>query len=154
MKASDFISSPYFNAADVGDKPRNWIIAAIAEETIGRDNPTKKPVLDLIDGDGKPADRRLVLNKTNLNALARVFGDEMDSWIGQTIRIQSDWTAYRGDRVRGIRVMPGPVALRAAGAAGGAARRTDPAGAPAEKRVSAGTPARSDVYDDDDKISF
>jgi hypothetical protein len=133
MKASDFSSSPYFNAADVGDKPKNWIIAAIAKETIGRDDPTEKPVLDLIDGDGKPAGRRLVLNKTNLAALARVYGDEMESWVGQPIRIQSVWTAYRGDRVRGISVTPVPVALRAAGgaggaAAGGAARRIDPDG--------------------------
>jgi hypothetical protein len=136
MKASEFSSSPYFNAADVGDKPKNWIIAAIAKESIGRDDPTEKPVLDLIDGDGKPAGRRLVLNKTNLAARARVFGDDMESWIGQTIRMQSVWTAYCGERVRGIGVTPAPAALRSAGSAGGAAaavtagaaRRTDPAG--------------------------
>jgi hypothetical protein len=140
MKSSDFDSSPFFTAADFTDKPQTWIIAAIAAETIGRDNPKKKPVFDLIDGDGKPAAKRLPVNPTNRAALTRTLGDDMDAWIGQSIRIQAIWTTYLGNRVRGIGITPSPVALRAAGRAGAAAsadtaRRTDPA-------------ARKDDFDD------
>jgi hypothetical protein len=135
MKVSDFNNSPYYTAADFDDKPQTWIIAKIVSERVGRDDPREKPVLDLIDGDGKPAPKRLSLNKTNLNALGRVYGEDLEGWIGRTIHIQRIWTSYMGDRVRGIGVTAPAVALRATGSGGGAAgratvtaaRRTDPA---------------------------
>jgi hypothetical protein len=115
MRASDFISSPYFNANDFGDQPENWAIAGVSAEVIGRDDPAQKAVLELSDGNGKTASRRLVLNKLNIRALAKAFGDDMKTWVGRPIRIHSVWVAFRGEQVRGIRVMPGAVAMRAAG---------------------------------------
>jgi hypothetical protein len=76
-------------------------------------------VLQLRDGNGKPVGRGLVLNNTNLRALSRVLGDEMEPWVGQTIRISTVWVAYRGEQVRGIRVTPGVGALHTAGGPGG-----------------------------------
>jgi hypothetical protein len=137
LLATDYISnSGFLTAADVGDKPETWTIAAITAEVIGRDNPAKKVVLSLADANGEVNGRRLVLNKTNLGTLAKAFGNELQTWVGRPIRIQSNWTTYRGDRVRGIIVTPAAVALRAAGNAGRAgapaaadtARRPDPTG--------------------------
>ena len=114
MRASDFSSSKYLSASDFGDQPNNWIITAVGSEIIGRDDPQERPVLQLRDSNGKPVARGLVLNNTNLRALSRVLGDEMEPWVGQTVRISTVWVAFRGEQVRGIRVTPG--------AAGGSGR--------------------------------
>jgi hypothetical protein len=117
MHASDFTKSRFFTAADFGDQPSSWTIASVSSEIIGRDSPAKKVVMQLIDGNGKPAGRELVLNKTNINALAKVFGDPMEPWVGLPILIQSIWRNYLGQQVRGISVMPDVVAMRAVGGA-------------------------------------
>jgi hypothetical protein len=115
MLASGFLNSRYFNASDFADQPSNWTIASVNSEIIGRDDPAEKVVLELYDASGALADRRLVLNKTNVRALAKAFGDDMDAWIGRPIRINSIWVNYRGEQTRGIHVMPGAVAMRVAG---------------------------------------
>jgi hypothetical protein len=125
MRASDFTNSRFFAAADFDDQPVNWTIASVSSEIIGRDDPAKKAVLQLIDSNGKPTGRELVLNKTNIRALAKAFGDDMETWIGRSIRIQSSWVNYRGEQVRGIQVAPGVVALRAASGAGGRSVKDD-----------------------------
>jgi len=112
MKASDYLRSPYFNASDFGDRSENWTIVGVSEEIIGRDDPTKKPVLELSDGNGRIDPRRLILNKTNLRTLAKAFGDDMKSWVGRPIRICSVPVTVRGEPTRGTRVMPGAVAVR------------------------------------------
>jgi hypothetical protein len=118
MRASDFTSSKYLSASDFGNQPTHWIIAAVASEIIGRDDPQEKPVLQPRDRSGKPAGRGLVLNVTNLRTLSRAFGDEMESWVGQTVCISAVWVAFHGEQVRGIRVMPGVATLQAAGGSG------------------------------------
>jgi hypothetical protein len=117
MLASDYTSSKYFNASDFGDEPSNWTITAVTSEIVGPDDPKEKPVLQLRDSSGKLADRWLVLNRTNIRALAKYFGDDMETWVGRPIRICSIWVSFRGEQVRSIRVMPGVVAMRAAGGA-------------------------------------
>lgn len=117
MRASDFTTSKYLSSGDFGDQSSNWTITAVGSEVIGRDDPQKKPVLQISDSNGKPAGRGLVLNATNLRALARSFGDEMEAWVGRPIRVHSTWVSYRGEQVRGVRVTPGVTAMRAAGGA-------------------------------------
>jgi hypothetical protein len=124
MRASDYLKSRFFTAEDFSDRPENWTIVSIAEETIGRDNPTAKPVLELSDSTGTAASRLLPLNKTNLGALAKVYGDDMKSWVGRPIRICSVAVSFRGEQTRGVRVMPGAVAVREPVRAG-AARSID-----------------------------
>src|SRR5215469_2678507 len=106
MRASDFINSKSLSASDFGDQPTNWTITAVGSDIIGRDDPQERPVLQLRDSNGKPVGRGLVLNNTNLRALSRMLGDEMEPWVGQTVRISAIWVAFRGEQVRGIRVMP------------------------------------------------
>jgi hypothetical protein len=115
MRASDFNSSKYLSASEFGDQPSNWTITAVGSEIIGRDDPQKKPVLRISDSNCRPAGRGLVLNVTNLRALARGFGDDMEAWVGRPIRINSIWVSYQGEQVRGTRVTPGVTAMRAAG---------------------------------------
>jgi hypothetical protein len=115
MRASDYTSGKYLSASDFGDQPTNWIITAVGSEVVGRDDPQERPVLQLRDGNGKPVGRGLVLNNTNLRALSRVLGDEMEPWVGQTVCISAIWVAFRGEQVRGIRVTPRAAALQTAG---------------------------------------
>jgi len=78
----------------------------------------ERPVLQLRDSNGKPAGRGLVLNTTNLRTLSRAFGDEMETWVGQTVHISAIWVAFRDEQVRGIRVTPRGAVLHAAGGPG------------------------------------
>lgn len=118
MRASDFISSKYLSASDFGDQPTDWVITAVGSEIIGREDPHEKPVLQLSDSNGKPAGRGLVLNVTNLRALASSFGDDMEEWVGKPVQISTIWVSFHGEQVRGIRVMPGVATLQAAGGSG------------------------------------
>jgi hypothetical protein len=118
MRASDFISSKYLSASDFDDQPTTWTITAVGSEIIGRDDPQKKPMLQLRDSSGKPAGRGLVLNTTNLRILSRAFGDEMEAWVGRTVCISTVWVSFHSEQVRGIRVMPGVASLQAAGGFG------------------------------------
>jgi hypothetical protein len=122
MLASDFVSSPYFTASDFTDQPSNWTIASVNSESVGSLDPSEKPVLELYGANNNLADRRLVLNKTNVRALAKAFGNDMEGWVGRPIRICSIWVSFKGEQVRSIHAMPGAVALRATGASGGAPR--------------------------------
>lgn len=120
MRASDYLKSRFYNADDFGERPVTFIIASINEETVGRENPTAKPVLELADGDGAVASRLLALNKTNLRTLAKAYGDDMKTWVGRPVRICSVPVNYGGKPVRGIRVAAAAVAVREpARAAGG-----------------------------------
>lgn len=119
MRSSDYFNSKYLNASNFGDQPTTWTVTAVGSEIIGRDDPQEKPVLQLRDSDGKPAGRGFVPNVTNLRALSRAFGDEMETWVGQTVHISSVWVTFHGEQVRGIRVTPGDATLRAAGSSGG-----------------------------------
>ena len=112
MLASEFLGSRFFTADDFSDRPQTMTIASVAIETIGRDSPSAKPVLELSDGDGVVASRLLPLNKTNLRALAKAYGDDMKTWVGRSIRVCSAPVSFRGEQTRGVRVMPAAVAVR------------------------------------------
>jgi hypothetical protein len=50
---------------------------------------------------------RLSLNDSNLETIARLFGDETDAWLGQVIRLKHDPTIeFQGEVRGGIRVIP------------------------------------------------
>jgi hypothetical protein len=78
-------------------------IVAVGSAVIGRSDPAERPTLQLRDADGVPEPRLLVLNVTNTKALARTMGNQMEEWVGQKIRIWTEWVDFRGERVKGIR---------------------------------------------------
>lgn len=47
-----------------------------------------------------------MLNITDLRPLSRVFGDEMQTGVGQAVHISAACVAFHGEQVRGIRVTP------------------------------------------------
>ena len=46
------------------------------------------------------------MNITDLRALSRVFGDEMETGVGQVVHISAVRVAFHGEQVHGIRVTP------------------------------------------------
>jgi hypothetical protein len=96
-------------------------------EKIGDD---ERPVLHF-----QGADKGLVLNKTNANTIAAIFGEETDNWFGHPLEVYPSETDYQGKRVACIRVR----AVQAAA----------PAPAPAPAPVQTTAPAGATPFDDE-----
>lgn len=75
-------------------------------------------VVDLEDDNGKPkpkgviwfreTDRGWVLNRTNAQCLAAMFGDETDGWIGKRVTLVSEIVSVGREKKPGIRVKGSP----------------------------------------------
>lgn len=82
MKASDIYASPFLKAADL-QKPVKLVIAdlEIGDFTDQRTQAEQKRVIMGFAG----AKKRLILNKTQANALIAAYGDEMGAWPGKSV---------------------------------------------------------------------
>jgi hypothetical protein len=93
--------------------PSNWLKASDVEEprvlTIDRIE-----IAEMQDGARKPAvyfreeEKGLILNKTNANVIAAVYGDDTDAWEGQRIQLVSVPVDFQGRTVEAIRVRAKP----------------------------------------------
>jgi hypothetical protein len=97
MLYSSIYPSKYWKAADVESGPRILQIDGLEMERMG-------------DGETKPVlyfhheTKGLVLNKSNGNVLADLFGDDTDDWAGKRIEMFSVPTEYGGRSVQGLRL--------------------------------------------------
>jgi len=101
MNINHAFPSNYISAGDLGGVGGNGAIVTIKEvrqEEVGR-SKEMCPVLFFSD-----AQKGLVLNKTNANSLAEMFGGETDRWAGQQIGLYCVDTEYEGRHVEGVRV--------------------------------------------------
>ncbi len=99
MKISDIFQSDYLKAADLRDRQVTVIIDRVERHQVGKDKEDK-PVLFF---DGK--DKGVILNKTNANTIAAVYGDESDDWKGGEVILFSAPTQNpEGKTVDGIRI--------------------------------------------------
>jgi F0F1-type ATP synthase alpha subunit len=86
--------------------PRQVIVDTVAMEDVSLESqPTEmKPVLYF-----KGAPHGMVLNKTNANIMAVLFGSETTVWTGKTVEAFNDVTIqYQGQLTGGIRLRPIP----------------------------------------------
>ncbi len=51
-------------------------------------------------------DKKIALNKGNVEALDSKFGEDYKKWIGKNVSVTTDWTTYQGEKCRGIVVSP------------------------------------------------
>ena len=97
MKLNDIYPSQYLKAADIGDEPMLLTIDRVE-------------MAEMQDGTRKPAcyfqeqDKGLILNKTNANTIAALYGDDTDDWSGQRVQLLSVPVEYQGKMVDAIRV--------------------------------------------------
>lgn len=100
MRISGAFPSEYLKAADLQGKSVTVIMERIEIREVG-DGP--KPVLYFQD-----KERGLVLNKTNSNTIASIYGEETDDWTGQPITLFEAQVDFQGKVVPAIRVRMPP----------------------------------------------
>jgi hypothetical protein len=97
MNINDIFTSKYLRAADVQGQ-HQLTIARTAMEQLGDET---KLVLYF-----KGSDKGMVMNKTNSNNVAKVYGPETNGWIGKPIVIATAMTDYQGQSVACLRLYP------------------------------------------------
>ena len=96
MLMSEAFPSEYLRAADLKDQNVRVIISHIEMRDVGDDN---KPVLFF-----QNKEKGLVLNKTNGNNIAILYGDDTDDWSGKEIVLYPTMVDFQGRSVSAIRV--------------------------------------------------
>jgi arabinogalactan endo-1,4-beta-galactosidase len=97
MNIQEAFPSKYIKAADLNDQNVRVIMERVEMEDIGDDGD--KPVL-YFRGKAKG----MVMNKTNSNNIAMVYGDETDDWVGKDLILYPTMVDYQGRSVPAIRV--------------------------------------------------
>lgn len=100
MRISAAFPSDYLKAADLGGRQIMVTMSHVAMNDIGGE---PKPILYF---DGK--EKGIVLNKTNANKIAELFGDDTEDWKGQQIVLYEAMVDFQGRTVAAIRVRAAP----------------------------------------------
>jgi len=98
VNINDAFPSKFLKASEVGKRPRKYIMKYIDQEVVGTD---QKLILYF-----QHEPKGLVLNKTNANAIAHLYGPDTDNWAGQPILLYSTMVDYAGKPTEAIRTMP------------------------------------------------
>lgn len=95
----DDFPSKYLKGEDVEDHP-TVTIRKVTREEVGKDREMR-PILYLNE-----FELGVVLNKTNANNIAKLFGSETDDWPGRTVRLGTEMVTYNGETKPSIRIWP------------------------------------------------
>jgi hypothetical protein len=96
MRTSEVFPSKYLKATDLQGRNVLAVMNFVQVEKLGDDD---RPVLYF---QGK--EKGLVLNRTNADAIAKLYGDEMNNWRGQEIVMFEAMVSFRKETVPAIRV--------------------------------------------------
>ena len=119
MRVSELHPSKYITEADLAGKPRIMVMRNLEFEEVGQQRD-RKPVLYF-----EKAQKGLVVNKTNTNKIAGIYGPDTDDWMGHPIELYPSETDFQGETVPCIRVRA-PKSNGAATAAKTAPHHRDP----------------------------
>jgi arabinogalactan endo-1,4-beta-galactosidase len=100
MNINDQFPSKYLKASDLQGRNVTVKMARVEHEKIGDD---EKPILYF---QGK--ERGVVLNKTNANNIAAIYGYETDDWYGKEITLVEAMVDFQGKSVPAIRMKAPP----------------------------------------------
>jgi hypothetical protein len=115
MNVSDLYPSRYLKASDL-DGPVVFIIDSLTTEEVGKDKEIK-PVIRF-RGVQKP----FILNRTNANAIAKIYGGNTSTWIGKPVQLYPTVTEAGGEQYDVIRFRAPPGAAPASGLKAAAAQ--------------------------------
>ena len=101
MNIGNAFPGSYLKAADLQGRNITISIHSVTMEEVGGDI---KPILFFADANGAKKDRGLVLNKTNSNIIAEMYGWETDEWGGRPIVLYPARVEFSGRIVDAIRV--------------------------------------------------
>ena len=96
MLISEAFPSNYIKAADLKDQQVRVVMDRVQLEDVGDET---KPVLYF---QGK--EKGMVLNKTNSNNIALIYGDDTEDWKGKELILYPTMVDYQGRSVPAIRV--------------------------------------------------
>lgn len=96
ITVSSAFPSNYLKAADLQGRTIRVTMDSVNVEKVGQD---QRLVLYF-----KGKEKGLVLNKTNANNIASVYGDDTDNWMGQPLDLFPTLVDYQGKSVDAIRV--------------------------------------------------
>lgn len=101
MKLKDMYPSTLLKSEDVTDAGGEMpvTIKSIDMKTFeGEGTKETKPIMVFTN------DHQMVVNKTNANALAEMFGDDTEAWIGKEITLIVAQVDFQGKQVPAIRI--------------------------------------------------
>jgi hypothetical protein len=104
MTISDLFPSRYLRTSDVGENDLVLTIEGVTFEVLG-DKKETKPVVSF-----KETPKVLVLNKTNGNTLAHLYGPKVANWRDKKIALYTTEVSFQGAPMLGIRVRMRPPA--------------------------------------------
>jgi hypothetical protein len=97
---NDLFPSPYLAASDVENRPVVTIKSFTKKTIKNRDGEDEvKPMLFF-----QEYDKGLVLNKTNADIIASLYGNTLEEWIGERVQLHSVMVEAFGKRQPAIRV--------------------------------------------------
>ena len=99
MLISHAFPSKYISAPDLQGQIVAVTMSHVNMEDVGQGQQEQKPVLYFL---GKQ--KGLVLNKTNANHIASLYGDDTTTWQGQPLELFVIMTEYQGQPKEGVRV--------------------------------------------------
>lgn len=152
MNINEAFPSKYLKAPDLNGRRVKVTISHAQEEKLGDET---KIILYFV---GK--NKGLVLNKTNANNMAAMYGYETDDWQGVEAELYEVETTFQGQATQGLRIKPVPVRRPAVQAANGGGKKFPDRGSYGQ--ITSGPPDDRDTeqqrYEhetsDDDEIPF
>lgn len=98
LNSNDVFPSKYLRAGDLRGRGAKVIIKSVKIEEVGQKREPR-PVAYF-----ENKEKGVVINKTNWNSIAHVYGDDTDGWLGHTIELYPSETTFNGDIVECIRI--------------------------------------------------
>jgi len=98
MNINEAFPSSYLRAADLGKQARLVTIREVKLEVVA-ENERAKPVIYFNE---QP--KGVVLNKTNSQTLAAMFGPETSGWTGRQVELYPMMVDFKGTATEGIRM--------------------------------------------------
>lgn len=99
MNIHDEFPSKYLKASDI-EQDVTVTMRDVQREDVGDD---RKPVLYV-----EEFDKGIVLNKTNANNIAEVYGPNTDQWRGGQMTLATAMVDFQGRSTRALRLYPPP----------------------------------------------
>lgn len=103
-KLNDMFPSKYLKAADFEDGDQVMTIDRLEKDNVGQGKDAKDVWVVYFDGE----DKGLILNKTNTNTIAKLYGDDTDDWIGKQVTLFATEVQFQSEMVEAIRVRSKP----------------------------------------------
>lgn len=101
--------SEYLCAADLHGKDVTLTVAGLQREELPLEGTSKKEgkwIVSFAEMASRPTDKqkRMVINKTNLKTIAKVYGPEVNDWSGKRITLFATTCKLKGEVVECIRI--------------------------------------------------